>query len=131
VISAFIATAFAQDDAEAARQRWRHIADQIRPKAHKLAGLMDEAETDVLAYMSFPPAHRAACPPWQTDASRPCRSSTPSRARSYTTSWDTIHLGEQHSRFTRFLLAEQPSDAKLLRYIWPATGSGWRFDSSR
>ena len=59
VISAFIATAFAQDDAEAARQQWRHVADQIRPKAPKLAGLMDEAETDVLAYMSFPPAHRA------------------------------------------------------------------------
>jgi transposase-like protein len=59
VISAFIATAFAQDEAEAARQQWRHVADQIRPKAHKLAGLMDETETDVLAYMSFPPAHRA------------------------------------------------------------------------
>jgi putative transposase len=59
VISAFIATAFAQDDAEAARQQWRHVADQIRPKAPKLAALMDEAEADVLAYMSFPPAHRA------------------------------------------------------------------------
>jgi transposase-like protein len=59
VISAFIATAFAQNDAEAARQQWRHVADQIRPKAPKLAGLMDEAETDVLAYMSFPAAHRA------------------------------------------------------------------------
>ena len=59
VISAFIATAFAQDDANAARQQWRHIADQIRPKVPKLAALLDEAETDVLAYMSFPPAHRA------------------------------------------------------------------------
>ena len=59
VISAFIATAFAQNDAEAARRQWRHIADQIRPKAPKLASLMDEAETDVLAYMSFPVAHRA------------------------------------------------------------------------
>jgi transposase-like protein len=59
VISAFIATAFAQNDAKAARQQWRHIADQIRPKAHKLAELMDEAETDVLAYMGFPAAHRA------------------------------------------------------------------------
>jgi putative transposase len=49
VISAFIATAFAQDDAEAARQQWRYVADQIRPKAHKLAALIDEAETDVLA----------------------------------------------------------------------------------
>ena len=59
VISAFIATAFAQNDADAARHQWRHIADQIRPKAPKLASLMDEAETDVLAYMSFPVAHRA------------------------------------------------------------------------
>ena len=58
VISAFIATAFAQDDAEAARQQWRHVADQIRPKAHKLAGLMDEAETGARLY-EFPAAHRA------------------------------------------------------------------------
>jgi putative transposase len=59
VISAFIATAFAQDDARAASQQWRHVADQIRPKVPKLAALLDEAETDVLAYMAFPPAHRA------------------------------------------------------------------------
>jgi putative transposase len=59
VISAFIATAFAQNDAKAASQQWRHVADQIRPKVPKLAVIMDEAETDVLAYMSFPPAHRA------------------------------------------------------------------------
>jgi putative transposase len=58
VISAFIATAFAQNDAKAASQQWRHIADQIRPKVPKLAALLDEAETDVLAYMSFPAAHR-------------------------------------------------------------------------
>lgn len=59
VASAFIATAFAQDDAEAAKTQWRKIADQLRPKLPKLAGLMDEAEADVLAYMSFPAAHRA------------------------------------------------------------------------
>jgi putative transposase len=59
VISAFIATAFAQNDAAAARQQWRHVADQIRPKVPKLATIMDEAEIDVLAYMSFPLAHRA------------------------------------------------------------------------
>jgi transposase-like protein len=58
VISAFIATAFAQNHAEAARQQWRHVADQIRLKVPKLAALLDEAETDVLAYMSFPAAHR-------------------------------------------------------------------------
>jgi putative transposase len=59
VVSAFIATAFAQNSAEAAKRQWRLVADQIRPKVPKLAGLMDEAETDVLAYMTFPVQHRA------------------------------------------------------------------------
>jgi transposase-like protein len=58
VVSAFIGTAFAQDDAETARAQWRQVADQIRPKVAKLAALMDEAETDVLAFMSFPKDHR-------------------------------------------------------------------------
>lgn len=58
VVSAFIATAFAQDDAEAARAQWRRVADQLRPKLPKLASFLDEAETDVLSYMSFPAAHR-------------------------------------------------------------------------
>ena len=58
VVSAFVATAFAQEDAEAASAQWRLIADQLRPKAPKLAALMDEAEHDVLAYMSFPREHR-------------------------------------------------------------------------
>ena len=59
VVSAFIATAFAQGDADAARQQWRRVADQLRPKVPKLATLMDESEADVLAYMTFPPQHRA------------------------------------------------------------------------
>ena len=59
VVSALIATAFAQDDAEAAGQQWRRVADQLRAKLPKLAALMDEAEPDVLAYMSFPAPHRA------------------------------------------------------------------------
>jgi putative transposase len=54
----FIATAFAQDDAEQARAQWRRVADQLRPKLPKLAALMDHAEPDVLAYMSFPAQHR-------------------------------------------------------------------------
>jgi putative transposase len=58
VVAAFIATAFAQNDAEAAKSQWRKIADQLRPTLPKLAALMDEAETDVLAYMSFPATHR-------------------------------------------------------------------------
>src|SRR3954449_3890739 len=59
VVSAFIATAFAKNDAEAAKSQWRKVADQLRPTFPKLAALMDESETDVLAYMSFPAAHRA------------------------------------------------------------------------
>ena len=58
VVSAFVATTFAQDDAAAASAQWRKVADQLRPKLPKLAALMDEAEPDVLAYMSFPAAHR-------------------------------------------------------------------------
>ena len=58
VVSAFIATAFAQETPEAASTQWRAVADQIRPKVPKLAVIMDEAEHDVLAYMSFPKEHR-------------------------------------------------------------------------
>ena len=59
VASAFIATAFAQENPEAASVQWRAVADQIRPRVPKLATIMDEAEHDVLAYMSFPREHRA------------------------------------------------------------------------
>ncbi len=59
VVSAFIATAFAQDSATAASTQWRQVADQVRPKLPKLATLLDQAEEDVLAYMSFPREHRA------------------------------------------------------------------------
>ena len=58
VVSAFIGTAFAQETAQAASIQWRAVADQIRPKVPKLATIMDEAEQDVLAYMSFPKEHR-------------------------------------------------------------------------
>src|SRR5207342_3869732 len=44
--------------ADAARVQWRKVADQLRPKVPKLAKLMDEAEPDVLAYMTFPKDHR-------------------------------------------------------------------------
>jgi putative transposase len=59
VVSAIIATAFAQDDAEGARAQWRRIADQLRPKLPKLASFLDEAEAGVLTYMTFPAQHRA------------------------------------------------------------------------
>ena len=59
VVSAFIGTAFAQETPEAASQQWRSVADQMRPTLPKLATLMDDAEPDVLAYMTFPKEHRA------------------------------------------------------------------------
>ncbi len=58
VVSAFIATAFAQPDHTAAKAQWRLVADQMRGKLPKLATLMDTAEEDVLAYMTFPAQHR-------------------------------------------------------------------------
>jgi putative transposase len=57
VVSAFIATAFAQGSPDAAGKQWRHVADQLRAKLPKLAVLLDEAEVDVLAFMSFPREH--------------------------------------------------------------------------
>jgi putative transposase len=59
VASAFIATALAQESPAAASVQWRAVADQIRPKVPKLAAIMDAAETDVLAYISFPREHWA------------------------------------------------------------------------
>ncbi|CAH0316410.1 IS256 family transposase [Roseomonas sp. CECT 9278] len=58
IVSAWIGTAYAQEDAAAAHAQWRTVADQLRPKVPKLATLMDAAEEDVLAYMHFPAAHR-------------------------------------------------------------------------
>ena len=58
VVSAFIATAFAQNTPETAKVQWRSVADQLRPTVPKLAALMDSAEEDVLAYMTFPAQHR-------------------------------------------------------------------------
>lgn len=59
VVSAFIGTAFAQDDTPAASRQWRRVAGQLRPTVAKLAAMMDTAETDVLAYITFPTQHRA------------------------------------------------------------------------
>jgi putative transposase len=59
IVSAWIGTAYAEADAPAAHAQWRRVADQLRPKVPKLANLMDAAEEDVLAFMSFPREHRA------------------------------------------------------------------------
>ena len=81
VVSAFIATAFAQDDAESAKAQWRRVADQLRPKLPKLAALMDEAEPDVLAYMTFPAQHRAKLHSHQSARAAQRRDQAPHRGR--------------------------------------------------
>jgi len=56
MVSAAIGTVFVQDTPEAAQSQWRSVADQLREKFPRLCALMDEAEHDVLAFMTFPRA---------------------------------------------------------------------------
>ena len=58
VVAAALRQAFLQADQDAARQVWRQVADQLRPRWPKLAAHMDESEHDVLAYLAFPVQHR-------------------------------------------------------------------------
>lgn len=58
MVLALINTIFAQETPEAASDQWRSVADQLRERFPKLAEMMDDAEADVLAFMSFPKAHR-------------------------------------------------------------------------
>ena len=58
VVAAAIRQAFVQPDRDGAGQVWRHVADQLRPRFEKFGKLMDGAEHDVLAYMTFPAQHR-------------------------------------------------------------------------
>ncbi len=59
IVSAWIGTAFAEADAPGAKAQWRQVADQLRSRVPRLAALMDSAEEDVLAFMSYPKEHRA------------------------------------------------------------------------
>ena len=86
VVSAFVATAFAQEDADSAKVQWRQVADQLRPKVPKLAVLMDEAEHDVLAYMSFPRSTARNCTPQtRSNGSMPRSSVAPTSSVSFPT----------------------------------------------
>jgi len=55
--AAAIRTAFVQEDHQGAVSQWRQVADSLRKRFAKLAKLMDEAEHDVLAFMTFPTEH--------------------------------------------------------------------------
>jgi putative transposase len=56
-VVAMLKTIFAQETAADARAQWDSVADALRERAPKLAGLMDEAREDVLAYTAFPREH--------------------------------------------------------------------------
>ncbi len=57
LVAATIRTVFVQPDAKSAREQWRRVADGFRDRFPRLAALLDEAESDVLAYLAFPSAH--------------------------------------------------------------------------
>ena len=57
MVAATIRTGFVQPDPAAAHEQWRRVADSFRARFPRLAQLMDAAETDVLAYLPFPPEH--------------------------------------------------------------------------
>ena len=57
MVAAAIRTAFAQETEKDAHAEWRTVADRLRERFPKLVALMDDAEYDVLAYMSFPKSH--------------------------------------------------------------------------
>ncbi len=56
-VVAMIKTIFAQETAQELRAQWKAVSDALRDRAPKLAGLMDEARDDVLAYTVFPKEH--------------------------------------------------------------------------
>ncbi len=57
MVAATIRTVFAQPDPVSAREQWRRVADNFRPRHERLASLLDDAEADVLAYLAFPHEH--------------------------------------------------------------------------
>jgi len=57
MVAATIRTVFVQPDSAAARHTWRTVADSFRVRFARVAQLMDEAEDEVLAYLSFPHEH--------------------------------------------------------------------------
>ena len=68
MVAAALRQAFLQADQASARQVWRQVGDQLRPRWPKLAGLMDESEHDVLGgYRSE--AQRAK----RSGSGRPCQ----------------------------------------------------------
>ena len=56
-VAAVIRTIFAQPDKESAHRQLGFVADQLRPRYGRVSDLLEEAEEDLLAHMSFPREH--------------------------------------------------------------------------
>ena len=57
MVSALLKTIFAQPTLEEARRELRNVVDALEPKFPDVAKLVEEAEDEVLTYMTFPPEH--------------------------------------------------------------------------
>jgi transposase-like protein len=57
MVAATIRTVFVQPDAASAREQWQRVTESFRPRFPRLAGLLEAAEGDVLAYLAFPAEH--------------------------------------------------------------------------
>jgi len=57
MVAAAIRTIFSQPDRESARVQLRRVADNLSQRFSSVAEQLEEAETDILAYMAFPHEH--------------------------------------------------------------------------
>lgn len=57
MVAAAIRTAFVQETEQEAHKEWRSVADRLRERFPRVSALMDKAEYDVLAYITFPKSH--------------------------------------------------------------------------
>src|SRR4051794_25780498 len=57
MVAAVFRTIFAQPDADTVASTWDQVRDQLGDRFPKIAGLMDDAKAEVLAFTGFPRAH--------------------------------------------------------------------------
>jgi len=57
MVAAVFRTIFAQPDADTVSATWDQVRDHLNGRFPKIAGLMDDAKAEVLAFTSFPRAH--------------------------------------------------------------------------
>jgi len=103
MVAAAIRTAFTQETPAAARKEWRAVADRLRARFPKLGELMDEAEDDVLAHMSFPkdqldpdPLDQpAGAPQWRDQAAHRRGRHLPQRGRHRPAGWSDAARAER------------------------------------